>query len=262
MTAARRDRPHTLSIDIGATGLKAAVLDARGRLVTERLRIRTPHPARPAPVLAGIASLARALPPCDRVAAGFPGVVEDGVVRTAANLHPDWIGVNLARRLARLTGRPTRVANDADVQGMAVVEGRGVELVLTLGTGVGSALFLDGRLVPNLELGHHPFQSGRTYEQLLGDLARKQVGKRKWNKRLRAAVEMLLQTFSCRRLYLGGGNGRLVRRPLPPRVEVVSNVAGVLGGIHLWREVTAPGPRSRGRGARPRSASARAPSRR
>ena len=123
-----------------------------------------------------------------------------------------------------------------------MVEGRGVELVLTLGTGVGSALFLDGRLVPNLELGHHPFRDHRTYEQELGDRERKRIGKRKWNNRLQAALETLLHTFSCRRLYLGGGNARLVLRPLPDRVRVVSNVAGILGGFHLWREE--PRPRS------------------
>lgn len=119
---------------------------------------------------------------------------------TAASLHPVWIGVNLVRRLETLTGRPARVANDADVQGMAVIEGRGVELVITLGTGTGSALFIDGRLVPNLELGQHPFRAGRTYQQLLGDRARKRIGKTLWNNRLRPAVEMLLKTFSCRRL--------------------------------------------------------------
>jgi polyphosphate glucokinase len=234
MPTARRPRPFTLSVDIGGTGIKAAVLDRRGRPVTERMRIRTPRPARPAAVLRAIGELAAAMPRYDRVAVGFPGVLEDGVVRAAANLDPAWIGVNLVRRLERLTARPTRVANDADVQGMAVIEGRGVELVITLGTGMGSALFVDGRLVPNLELGHHPFRAGRTYEELLGDAARKRIGKAMWNRRLRPAVEMLLKTFSCRRLYLGGGNARRIRGRLPMRVRVVSNEAGILGGIRLW----------------------------
>ncbi|HKQ58939.1 MAG TPA: ROK family protein [Candidatus Eisenbacteria bacterium] len=242
--------PRTLSIDIGATGLKAAVLDPRGRLLTDRMRIKTPHPARPAPVLEALGTLVTAMPRFDRVAAGFPGVVEDNVVRTAANLHPDWIGVNLARRLERLTGRPARVANDADVQGMAVIAGKGVEMVITLGTGVGSAMFLDGRLVPNLELGHHPFRHGRTYEELLGDHERKRIGKRKWHKRLGAAIETLLKAFNPRRLYLGGGNARLIEGRLPPRVQVVSNVAGVLGGIHLWGAAAAPRAR-KGAGSRP-----------
>ena len=230
----RQRRPFTLSVDIGGTGIKASVLDRRGRPVTERRRVRTPRPARPAAVLRAIGELAAALPLYDRVSVGFPGVLDDGRVRAAANLDPAWIGVDVVRRLERLTQRPTRVANDADVQGMAVIEGRGVELVITLGTGMGSALFIDGRLVPNLELGHHPFLAGRTYEELLGDAARKRIGKAMWNKRLRPAVEMLLKTFSCRRLYLGGGNARRIRGRLPPRVRVVSNEAGILGGIRLW----------------------------
>ncbi len=231
---ARGARPRTLAIDVGGTVLKAAVLDARGRPVAPPISARTPRPATPTAVLAALRRLASAGPGFERVAVGFPGVVIDGIARTAANLHPSWIGVDIARRMRRMIGRPVRVANDADVQGMAVVAGEGVELVLTLGTGIGSALFLDGRLVPNLELGHHPFRSGRTYEQLIGDRALKRVGKTIWNTRLRAAVETLQQAFSCRRLYLGGGNARLVGGRLPPGVTVVSNVAGLLGGILLW----------------------------
>ena len=238
--------PRTLAIDVGGTVLKAAVLDPGGRPIAPPARVPTPHPATPFATLRALGRLAAAGPPFTRVAVGFPGVVVDGVVYTAVNLHPAWIGVNLARRMERLTGRPTRVANDADVQGLGVVAGRGVELVVTLGTGVGSALFLDGRLVPNLELGHHPFQGGRTYEQMLGDRALKRIGSAAWHSRLRAAVEMLRKTFRPRRLYLGGGNARLVHRGLPAGVTVVSNVAGVLGGIRLWA-TERPRPRRRRR---------------
>ena len=235
--SARRARaagPRTFALDIGATLIKAAVLDARGRPVAAPTQARTPRPATPAAVLRAVMKLAAAAPRFNRVAVGFPGVVQDGVTRTAANLHPAWRGVDLGRRMERLTGRPVRVANDADVQGLGVVEGAGVELVITLGTGIGSALFLDGRLIPNLELGHHPFRNGRTYEQLLGDRALKRIGKSSWNKRLRAAVEMLQKTFNCRRLYLGGGNARLIEKPLPRGVRAVRNIAGVLGCIRLW----------------------------
>jgi polyphosphate glucokinase len=228
------DGPRTFALDIGGTVIKAAVLDARGRPVAAPVRAATPRPATPTAVLRVVMGLAAAAPSFQRIAIGFPGVVEDGVTRTAANLHPAWRGVDLARRMARLTSRPTRVANDADVQGMGVIEGVGVELVITLGTGVGSALFLDGRLVPNLEFGHHPFRAGRTYEQLLGDRALKRIGTRAWNSRLRAAVETLRKAFSCQRLYLGGGNARLVSKPLPRGVRVVRNIAGVLGTIRLW----------------------------
>ncbi len=244
---ARAAGPRTWALDIGASAIKTAVLDARGRPVAPAKRAATPRPSTPAAMLRVVMRLAAEEPAFDRVAVGFPGVVEHGVVRTAANLHHAWIGVDLARRLERLTGRPTRVANDADVQGLAVVAGKGVELVITLGTGIGSALFLEGRLVPNLELGHHPFLRGRTYEELLGDRALGQVGKATWNRRLRAAVEMLKQTTNCRCLYLGGGNARLVRKPLPHGVRTVNNIAGVLGCIKLW-----PAPRATRRVRRPK----------
>ena len=227
-------RPRTLAIDIGGSVLKAAVLDRRGRPLAPPGMTPTPRPATPAAILAALRGLVATGPRFERVAMGFPGVVVDGVVRTAANLHPSWIGVDLARRMRRLTARPTRVANDADVQGLAVISGRGVELVITLGTGVGSALFIDGRLVPNLELGHHPFLGDRTYEELLGDRAMKRAGKALWFRRLREAIEMLQQTFNCRRLYLGGGNARLLPARMGPEVTTVSNVAGLLGGHRLW----------------------------
>ena len=230
----QRRSPYTLAVDIGGTGIKVMRLDARGRPASELRRIETPSPATPAAVLGALARAIRDLPPFDRVSVGFPGVVVDGVVRTAANLNPAWIGESVTRRVRRLAHRPTRVANDADIQGLGVVAGRGVELVITLGTGIGSALFLDGQLVPNLELGHHPFERGRTYEELLGDRALKRIGKASWNRRLRRAVETLVNTFSCRRLYLGGGNARLITGRLPAGVCVVDNVAGLLGGIRLW----------------------------
>jgi polyphosphate glucokinase len=131
------------------------------------------------------------------------------------------------------------VANDADIQGLGIVEGRGVELVVTLGTGVGSALFLEGSLVPNLELGHHPFERGRTYEQRLGDAALRRLGVRRWKARLLRAALTLQRTFNPRRLYLGGGNARLLRRGLPPGVFAADNVAGLLGGIRLWADAPA-----------------------
>lgn len=232
---------RTLSIDIGGSHVKAAVLDARGRPITDRVRVPTPDPSTPAAMGRAIRRLVPMVPPFDRASVGFPGVVEEGVVRTAANLHPAWIGVDVERRMREWIGRPTRVANDADIQGLGVVEGKGVELVLTLGTGMGSALFLDGRLVPNLELGHLPWRRGDTYEDQLGDRPLLRIGKRRWNKRLRLAVETLRAAFNPRHIYLGGGNSRLVRRPLPHGVITVSNVAGILGGIKLWdQDVVVP----------------------
>jgi polyphosphate glucokinase len=227
--------PHTLAIDIGGSGIKALVLNAAGEMVTPRERQATPHPAQPQPVLEIICALAQGKT-YDRVSVGFPGVVCQGVTTTAANLHPDWVGVNLQHILQERLGVPVRVINDADMQGYGAVQGVGVELVITLGTGVGSALFTQGHLVPNLELGHHPFRKNATYEECLGHSALKRDGVRKWNQRLEQALAQWQKLFYHDRLYLGGGNAKRINFVLPPSVQTVPNVAGLLGGIALWRD--------------------------
>jgi polyphosphate glucokinase len=142
----------------------------------------------------------------------------------------------LGQALEERLGKPTRVANDADVQGLGVIEGRGVELVLTLGTGIGSALFTDGRLTPNLELGHHPFEKDKTYEERLGDEALRSKGLERWNRRLQRAISILDYIFNYRVLYLGGGNAKRIAFELPSNVRTVENIHGLLGGIRLWEQ--------------------------
>jgi polyphosphate glucokinase len=233
VTAPRR--PRTLAVDVGGTGIKAIVLDPRGKPLTERLRLDTPRPATPRAVLAAIGGLAKQQGHFDRVSVGFPGVVRRGVTETAPNLHPSWVGVNLKAALEKALGRPVRAANDADVQGLGVIRGHGVELMITLGTGFGSALFVGGHLVPNVQLAHHAGWGGKTYEQELGAKALEKAGRKKWNKRLRKAIQTLDEIFNFDRLYVGGGNARKVAPGLPPKVRLVSNVAGLLGGIALWQ---------------------------
>ena len=238
--------PRTLAIDIGGSGLKMMTLGPTGSPLNARERRRTPKPAFPDDVLAVLGAMTVFQPGFDRVATGFPGVVQNGITLTAVNLHPGWIGFDLASALREITGKPSRVANDADVQGLAVIEGAGVEFVLTLGTGLGSALYVDGALVPNLEIAHHVFRKNRTYEQCLGKKAFKRQGKAKWNRRLREAVDQLERTFNYRRLYIGGGNARKAGPGLPDNVRLVSNLAGLLGCIRLWTAGV-----QRGRGASP-----------
>lgn len=228
--------PRTLSIDIGGSGCKAFVLDPEGKQITERIRLKTPDIPTPSIVLEILAELADQSGEFERISCGFPGVVIDGVIGTAVNLHPDWIGVNLAQELERITGKPARVANDADIQGLAAIEAKGLEMVITLGTGIGASLFVNGRLVPNLELGHHPFRRGKTYEECLGEEPMKMKGYSKWNKRLAEAIDLLERIFNYRTLYLGGGNTKRITFDLPPNVKIVPNVAGLLGGIALWRD--------------------------
>lgn len=226
---------RTLAVDIGGSGIKLLVLDSDGNPQTERTRVATPQPANPDAVIAAIIELAATQGDFDRVSVGFPGVVKSGVTKTAANLTPDWLGFNLATALADHLGKPVRVANDAAIQGFAAISGHGVELVITLGTGFGSALFLSGLLVPNLQLAHHDFRHSKTYEQQLGRAALDKAGKEKWNERLEKAIASLQLLFNYDYLYIGGGNAKKVALNLPSNVKIVSNETGLLGGIALWR---------------------------
>jgi polyphosphate glucokinase len=226
---------RTLAVDIGGTGIKAITLDEKGTPLTGRSRIATPRPATPKAVAEAISRLAREQGSFDRVSVGFPGVVKGGVVYTAPNLGKGWNNYQLEATLARKLGRPVRLANDADVQGLGCIRGKGLELVITLGTGFGSVLFVDGHRI-HMELGHHPFRKGRTYEDELGIAALEKNGRKKWNKRLREAIEDLRNTFNFDRLYIGGGNAKSIAFRLPEDVQAVSNLEGLLGGIALWRE--------------------------
>ena len=230
-------RTRTLAIDVGGTGLKASIVDDAGRLLTDRARIDTPVGAPPKEIVQALVQLVQPLGSFDRVSVGFPGVVRDGRVLTAPNLgNKGWKGFDLAGALGKALAKPVRVANDADVQGLAVIAGKGVELVITLGTGFGTGLYLDGRLGPHIELSHHPFRKGESYDEQLGNAARKQVGNRKWNKRVRRAIRTLRALTSFDHLYIGGGNTKKIDFELDPDVSVVSNDAGLKGGIALWHD--------------------------
>lgn len=230
------DSIRTLTVDIGGSGIKVMVLDQAGKALTERSRVETPQPPLPDVVIEAIANLASAQGEFERVSVGFPGVVRGGITETAANLVPDWVGFDLATVLSKRLAKPVRVANDADVQGLGAIAGVGVELVVTLGTGFGSALFLDGKLVPNLEMGHHEFRKGETYEQQLGRAAMDKVGEKKWNNRLGKAIASLEHLFNYDCLYIGGGEAKKVTLQLPANVKIVPNVSGLLGGIGLWQD--------------------------
>ncbi|MGB3640076.1 MAG: ROK family protein [Rivularia sp. (in: cyanobacteria)] len=226
---------RTLSVDIGGSGVKVMVLDIKGNPLTDRLRVETPQPASKKLVLEAILELAGMAGEFERVSVGFPGVVRNGITNTAVNLHPDWIDFDLATALSLLLKKPVKVVNDADMQGLAAIYGQGVELVITLGTGFGSALFVNGKLVPNLEMGHHRFRKGETYEEQLGRAALEKIGDEKWNKRLGKAIDSLQHLFNYDYLYIGGGEAEKINLNLSANVKVIPNVFGLLGGIALWR---------------------------
>lgn len=227
--------PITLAIDIGGTGLKIQALSSEGSPLSDRLRVPTPSPATPTAVLMALDELKQGIPQFDRVSIGFPGVIKQGKTLTAANLDPTWIDFPLAKTLEKRWGKPVRIANDGAVQGYGVVQGKGVELVITLGTGMGSALFTDGILCPGLELGHHPWRK-KTYESYLGRRGLLKLGVKRWNKLLRGAIEQTAATFNWDTLYIGGGNARKVTLKLGPEIKIISNEEGLLGAMALWRD--------------------------
>ena len=229
--------PFTLAIDIGGTGLKAAVLDHDGEMITDRVRIETPHPCPPGLMVKTLTDLVAPLPPYERVSVGFPGLVRRGKILTAHNLGQEvWKGFDLDTALSKALRKPVRVLNDADIQGLGAITGTGVEMVITLGTGLGSSLAEDGRLSTHLELAHHPFRKNKTYEEQLGNAAFEKAGRKKWNKRVEQAIDALRILTNFDHLFIGGGNAKAVKFKLPPDVSLVSNELGMRGGIWLWRE--------------------------
>jgi polyphosphate glucokinase len=243
MTKAARPRAATtLAIDIGGTGLKASVLDPNGKMLADKVRVPTPYPCPPKVMLDALAALVAPLPAWDRISVGFPGIVQGGRVLTAPHFGDDvWRDYPLADALAGRLGKPVRLLNDAEIQGLAVVDGKGLELVLVLGTGVGTALFRDGELMPHLELAQHPIGKGRkTYNDYIGDAALHRKGRKKWNRRVRKTVRILESLLHYDVLHLSGGNGPKVDGDLPGRVKREANTAGIVGGIKLW-EIEVPG---------------------
>ncbi len=227
--------PLTLTLDIGGTGLKAGVLDADGQIVGTRARVETPQPSPPDAVVPALVGLAHCLGAFDRVSVGFPGVVRGTKVVTAPNLGTAaWAGYDLGGVLEERLGRPVRLLNDATVQGLGVISGQGVECVITLGTGFGFALYKDGRLAPHLELSQHICRGRRTYDEYLGVKALKMIGKQRWRNRVRKMLEQLRVLVNWDTLYIGGGDARLVDFTLPADIHIVSNDAGITGGVRLW----------------------------
>ena len=242
----------TLGIDCGGTGLKASVLDRAGTLRAKPVRVPTPYPLSTARFLDALAGLAADLPAADRATVGIPGMVRHGVViqtphyvtasgprsLPVAALVEQWSGFDARAALTERLGMPTLVLNDAEVHGAGVVSGVGIELVLTLGTGLGCALFDGGVLAPHLELSQAPVRWGLSYDTYIGDKERRRLGPAFWSRRVRRVVEALRPVFVWDRLYLGGGNARVVTPEvltgLGDDIIVVPNTAGIVGGVRAW----------------------------
>lgn len=233
MPAARARR--ILCIDVGGTGLKAAIIGPDGKFLVPRVRVKTPKQRTPADIVPLLVELVKPLGTFDHVTIGFPGMVKGGKVQSApAYGTADWAGFPLGAVMHRKLKKPVKLLNDADVQGLAVIKGKGLELVCTLGTGFGTAWFRDGELMPHMDLAHLTLHRKNDFDLLVGDKALKTIGKKRWNKRIRKLITVLHTVFNYDRLYFGGGNSRWVDFKLPRNVIIVDNDAGMEGGAFAW----------------------------
>jgi len=228
-----------LSIDIGGSRIKGTILDIKGNMLMDYQRISTPKFAGPDNVMQGIVELAKNLNSYTKVSVGFPGYVRGGTVFTAPNLGTNkWRKIQLSERLSAILKKPVRVVNDADLQGLGVASGKGLEMVITLGTGFGSALLMDGTLLPHLEIGQHPFTRKKTYDQFIGNNAMEDVGPEKWNRRLQRVLAVLKTVFNYDHLFISGGNSKKITLDLDKNITLVSNMDGIKGGAKLWLKDT------------------------
>jgi polyphosphate glucokinase len=207
-------------------------------MLTQKVEVKTPDPCPPHVMVDALVTLVQPLPAHDRISIGFPGFVRDGRVITAPHwVTKEWSNFELPKELSRrLHGAPARIINDAEMQGLAVIKGKGLEMVLTLGTGAGTGLFRDGDVMPHLELAHHPIRGNKTYDDYIGDAALKKVGVKRWNRRVARTVGILYALLHFDHLFIGGGNAANVSIQLPDNVTLVSNDAGIEGGAMLWRK--------------------------
>jgi polyphosphate glucokinase len=196
----------------------------------------TPKPATPAAVIACIKKLASQFTKFDKISVGFPGYVKSGIVYTAPNLGSGWAEVDLAKKLSAIFHKPVRIANDADMQGLGVAKGKGFEIVITLGTGFGTAFLLDGNLLPHMELAHHPLNGKKDYDDYIGEAALKRIGRKEWKKRMRRVLGILVTVFNYDHLYISGGNAAYLTFRLDKNISIVSNKDGIRGGARLWND--------------------------
>jgi polyphosphate glucokinase len=225
-----------LSIDIGGSRIKATILDTEGNMQMDFQKIATPTSPDPGNIIQAILELTRGFQEYHRVSVGFPGYTRVGIIHTAPNLGTaKWRGVNLGKLMTDVLNKPVRVLNDADMHGLGIVKGIGLEMVITLGTGFGTALFMDGNLLPHLEIAHHPISKRRTYDDYIGERALIEFGLEKWNKRLTKVLGILQTVFNYDHLFIGGGNSKKINFETGEAITLVSNIDGIKGGAKVWQ---------------------------
>ena len=243
----------TLSIDCGGLYLKSCVLDEQGTIHAKPNRISTPYPLSPQRFVETMKEIQGNLPAAQRATVGMPGMIRNGVVvaiphyvnvsgprtRLDPELKEQWYGFDVQSALTQELGVPTKVLNDAEVHGAGVVSGSGYEVVITLGTGLGFAVFHGGKVAPHFELSHATTRRNTTFDEWIGDHQRKILGNTFWSRRIRLMVEELRPVFLWDRLYIGGGNAHnILQRDIQlmgEDVVIVPNTAGVAGGVRAWQ---------------------------
>jgi polyphosphate glucokinase len=229
--ATRATRRYTLAFDVGGSNVKAALLGSTGDQVSERLKVPTPKRLTARRLLALLEQMAGDVPHFDRVAVGIPGIVHRDVVYSLpASGSRTFKKFALGKELGERLRAPVRVTNDAAMHGLATIKGKGVEMVITLGTGLGTALFIDGLLSAHYQTLPDDDEPFSPY----GKAALRRLGRARWERRVRALFEQLAEITNFDRLYVGGGNAKRLEGPLPRHVTRIDSVAGVLGGHRLW----------------------------
>jgi polyphosphate glucokinase len=246
------DERLTLSVDCGGLFLKSCVLDDSGTMHSKPNRIETPYPLSPTRFVETIAQIASELPKAYRATVGMPGMIRNGVVvatphyitvrgprtRIDPELQEQWQDFDVQKTISEKLAVPTLVLNDAEVHGAGIITGSGYEVVITLGTGLGFAIFYGGKLTPHFEFSHATVRRGTTYDTWIGEQERKRLGNVFWSRRIKQLVEELRPVFKWDRLYIGGGNARLIRpndlMKMGDDVVIVPNTAGVAGGVRAW----------------------------
>lgn len=242
----------TLAIDCGGGGIKASVLDEAGTMRVHPVRVPTPYPLSTDLFVKTLTDLAANLPKADRATVGMPGMLRHGVVITTPHyitksgprtkvlpeLVEQWEGFDVKAALEKSLGVPTIVLNDAEVHAAGVVAGQGLELVLTLGTGLGCAIYDGGHLAPHIELSQAPVRWGLSYDTYIGEHERRRLGDALWSRRIGRVIEGLRPVFMWDRLYIGGGNSRhitpIVLNKMGDDVVIVPNSAALVGGARAW----------------------------
>lgn len=229
-------KENILTIDIGGTNIKATVLNSDGEMLVEYSKTPTPENSNPDKVLKEIKKLIADFPSYHKISVGFPGFVKDGIVKTAPNLGTKtWKDCPLAQIIANEFKKPVRLLNDADMQGYGLIKGEGLEFIMTLGTGIGTALFANGKAFPHLELSHFAATEDKDFDDYVGDDALKKDGEDKWNKKFKSVLKTFKTVINYDTLFLSGGNAKKIDFKLDDDIIVTGNRDGIKGGAFLWK---------------------------